>query len=175
MQTQSYWRYATDNRLLYAKLVVKGAERVGIKGRKLLRVAKLARETSWLIGIEQRGSNPHALASAALYWVWLLEFLRGNIGAPRAEQCWKIAESSRPSFYRAISIWAKRLLNYSSSRPLLKLRVRLLSNVNLHELMLTSSTRHLICVERDGYSVIPSMPWTMKADTTTCDVLLVVP
>ena len=134
-----------DPKLEYAKRLVRAAEVIGIRGRKLVYAAQLARETSWLVGISRRGSDPKAIASAALYWIWLLDYLRGQLSTPSLPaKAWTYTGSSRPSFYRAIRLWSQHVLQCETHRPLLALRVTLLK---------PREDAHTVGVVKDAYSV----------------------
>ena len=134
-----------DLKLEYAKTLVRAAEAIGIRGHRLVHVAQLARETAWLVGIARRGSDPRAVASAALYWLWLLDYLRGRLPTPPLPaRAWTYTNSSRPSFYRAIRIWAHYILRCKTHRPLLALRVTMRK---------PQEKTHIIGVVRDAYSV----------------------
>ena len=141
----------------YAQRLAAAAERLGIRGPRLVAVSRLARETAWLVGLEQRGTDPRAVASAALYWAWLLDYLRGLIEEPPSPQkAWQLTGSSRPSFYRAIAVFAKYMLRLGSHHPLLRLEARLTGTCGAKRGACSRPGFHVAGVEPGGYLVLCS-------------------
>ena len=87
-----YTRLLLDEERLYASVLVGAAIRLGL-GRRVVRVAELARRTAWLVGcrdcaVDGRGVDPRAVAASV-------------------EQAWRLTGSSRPSFYRAVQVFSR--------------------------------------------------------------------
>jgi len=159
----------------YAQRLVAAAERLGIRGQRLIAVSRLARETAWLVGLDGRGTDPRAVASAALYWVWLLEHLRGGIGEPPSpREAWSLTGSSRASFYRAIAVLSRYVLRLPSHHPLLRLEA-------VHGGLCSASGTcarpgsHVVGVEPGGYVVMCSGPTSCRPPRGQAVELLLLP
>lgn len=118
-------RYIVDEEAeAYRALVVAAAERLGVKNYREL--SDLVYKTAWLLDEREcrvdngRGATVRALASAAVYWAWLVEHARGLLDKPVAQRAWELVGSSRASFYRAIRIWSGCLLGLGNHHVLLR-------------------------------------------------------
>ncbi len=140
----------------YAQRLVAAAEALGLRGGRLVAVAKLARETAWLVGLEDRGTDPRALAAAAVYWAWLVDHLRGLMEAPSPQRAWRLTGSSRASFYRAIAVLARYVLRLETHHPLLRLEARLAGTCSAVEGTCSRPGSHVVGVEPSGYVVLCS-------------------
>ncbi len=114
MDHYHYTRLVLEEEREYADVLTTAAIRLGL-GRRVVRVADLARRTAWLVGCREcspdgRGTDARAVASAAIYWVMLVDWARGLLPRPSPEQAWRLTGSSRPSFYRAIAVWSRYVL-----------------------------------------------------------------
>ena len=156
-QRYSSYMLILDEENEYARRLVAAAERLGVRGNRLVAVGRLARETAWLVGLERRGTDPRAVAAAALYWVWLLDHLRGSIEeTPSPQKAWSLVGSSRASFYRAVAVWSQRVLRIESHYPLLKIEARLAGSCSVEGGACSRPGYHVVGVEPGGYVVLCS-------------------
>ena len=135
---------------LYKLLESPGPERIR-------EAARLADVTSWLLNGDDecirsatggRGAEPRALASAALFWIMLIEHARGNAPRPSAKECWEAVGSSRASFYRATAIWGHCVVGVDH-RLILRGRVQ---RRRVHSSRVYYHSMHLVLL--DGYKPV---------------------